>query len=211
MSIGELVRIKFTLVKAQLGTVFSEYPKNWRFALADSLLGLASLFFNPYRACRKRGFVYGETPISSLRRIASFCQLKPEDVWLELGSGRGKGAFWISQTIGCETAGVEAVPLFVNVARAIVRILRLPKISFTCGKMADADFSKATCVYLYSTCMEEEELASLSEKMKALPPGARVLTVSAPLPETAHLPCAGSFPLSFPWGETEGFLHVYRK
>jgi len=44
--------------------------------------------------------------------------------------------------------------------------------------------------------------------MAALPKGAKVVTISAPLPATPSLVSAGSFPLSFPWGDTEGYLHV---
>ncbi len=54
MSIGELIKIK----KANFG--FREKRsafitrKSWRFALSDLALGFATLFFNPYRICRKK-------------------------------------------------------------------------------------------------------------------------------------------------------------
>ncbi len=208
MSIGELYRVKKSNVRFQWETVRLYYRKSWRFALADLALGAASLFFNPYRICRKRGFVYGETPPSMLYRIAVFCGLTSEDCWLELGSGRGKGCIWVSELVGCRAVGLEKVPLFFYLSQAIQWAFRLKRLSFLKGDMADADFRMATFVYLYSTCMSEENLSRLAQKMEALPPGAKVVSVSAPLPETAHLSLSGSFPLIFPWGDTEGYLHI---
>lgn len=208
MSIGEFYRIKKANLRFQWETVRLYYRKDWRFAISDLALGIATLFFNPYRICRKKGFVYGETPPTSLHRIADFCGLSSDDCWLELGSGRGKGCFWMSRLVGCRAVGIEKVPLFFYLARSIRWLFGLRRLSFVQADMADADFSKATCVYLYSTCMSEEDLAGLARKMEALPQGAKVVSVSAPLPETPHLVPMGTFPLSFPWGDTKGYLHV---
>jgi hypothetical protein len=208
MSIGELIEIKKANFRFQRETVRLYYRKSWRFALSDLALGFATLFFNPYRACRKLGTTYGETPPSSLHRIASFCSLSSDDSYLELGSGRGKGCIWISQFVGCRAIGVEKVPLFFHLSRGTSALFGFKRVTFIKADMAETDFSAASCVYLYSTCMDEEELSRLTQKMAALPKGAKVVSVSAPMPETPHLALRGSFPLSFPWGETEGYLHV---
>ncbi len=208
MSIGELFEIKKANFRFQREKVRLYYRKSWRFALSDLILGFATLFFNPYRTCRKKGTLYGETPPSSLHRIASFCSLSAEDCYLELGSGLGKGCIWISQFVGCRAIGVEKVPLFFHLSSAISSLFGFQRLAFIKGEMEKADFSAATCVYLYSTCIDEEDMARLAQKMAALPQGAKVVTVSAPMPETRYLALKGSFPLSFPWGETEGYLHV---
>ena len=208
MSIGDFFRVKKANLQFQLETIRLYYRKNLRFALSDLVLGFASTFFNPYRACRKKGFIYGATPPSSLHPISDFCELTSDDCWLELGSGRGKGCFWVSQFVGCRTIGIEKVSLFVYLSKAIARLFRWKRLTFIRADIADADFSSATCVYLYSTCMSEEALTLLAQKMEVLPEGAKVVTVSAPLPDTPHLSHQGSFPLSFPWGDTEGYLHI---
>lgn len=208
MSIGEFCKIKKENFRFQWETVRLYYRKSWRFALADLALGAVSLFFNPYRICRKRGYVYGETPPSMLHRIAAFSGLASDDSWLELGSGRGKGCMWVAELVGCRTIGLEKVPLFYYVSQAIRWVFRLKRVSYLKGDMGEADFRRATFVYLYSTCMSEETLSLLARKMEALPPGAKVVSVSSPLPEMAHLEPAGSFPLTFPWGDTEGYLHI---
>lgn len=194
--------------RLQKEVVLRYYPKSFRFALCDIVLGMASLFFNAYRSCRKQGTVYGETPIASFHRIAEFCSLSKEDTWLELGSGRGKGAFWISQFVGCQTIGVENISLFVYVSRIIRMLCRVKNISFVRADMRDVDFSAISFVYLYSTSMADKELIALEEKMGALPSKSRVLTISAPLPKLEpNFRLAGSFPVSFPWGTTEAYIH----
>jgi hypothetical protein len=208
MSIGDLYRAKKAAFSFQKETMRRYYKGNMRFALCDLALCLTSFFFNPYRVCRKNGLVYGETPCQSLHRIADFCGLTSADCWLELGSGRGKGCFWIAHFFGCQTMGIEKVSLFYWVASAIRRLFRFNNLSFIKGDLLKADFSNATCVYLYSTCMSDSDIALLAQKMETLPPGARIVSISAPLPNLSSFSLAGTFPLSFPWGDTEGYLHV---
>lgn len=213
MSIGEFFSVKWRILRDQAQTV-RLYYKSPRFALLDLSFGLLSLVSNPYRACRKflqkKGeedvYAYGETPFATLEKIASHCQATPADRWVELGSGRGKGCFWIAHFIGCETTGIEWVPSFVRAARFLKNCFRIKNISFRLENMEEADFSKASIVYLYGTCLDDALMARLIEKMKTLPKGARVVSVSEPL-QCEHLILKGPFPLTFPWGETEGFLH----
>ena len=207
MSIGELWQVKKAALQLQWQVASTYYPKSLRFALCDLALGVSSLFYNAYNLCRKRGGTYGETPIPSLRRIAEFCELNAEDCWLELGSGRGKGAFWMAHFTPCQTIGVEKISLFHWIASAIRSLFQVPNLSFIRQDQIAADFSKATYVYLYSTCMSESELLALTEKMDNLRIGAKVITISAPLPPNKAFQTIGSFPLSFPWGETEAFLN----
>ena len=203
MSIGDFVRVKKTLLAEQLSVIRRYYPKSPRFALVDLSLGFFSLFFNPYRICRKSGSIYGETPLSTLHRIADQCRLSSDDIWLEIGSGRGKGCFWIALFTGCRAVGVEKIFLFARLAQFLAALFRLD-VHFYAQEMEEADFSKATCVYLYGTTLSDAEIERLAEKMKALPSGAKVVSISAPLPGWG----CRSFPVSFPWGETEAFLHV---
>jgi hypothetical protein len=203
MSIGEFFRVKRSILSEQFHVVWRYYPKSFQFALSDLLLGLASFFFNPYRICRKRGLVYGETPLSTLHKIADACHLTSTDVWLDLGSGRGKGCLWISAFAGCRAIGVERIALFAFVSRWLAKISRLDA-TFESDDIFQTDFSRATCVYLFGTCLSEREIARLAKKMEALPLGARVVSISSPLPGWGFT----SFPVAFPWGETQAYLHV---
>ena len=206
MSIGEFFRIKRVLWTEQVRVIRRYYPKSPRFALLDVCLGLSHLFFNPYRVCRKRGEVYGETPLTTLHRMVEALELSSSDTWLELGSGRGRGCLWISQFVGCKTIGLEKISLFTQLPRLLSTLFRLPA-AFHCKDFFATDLSRATCVYIYSTCLTDEELSLLAEKLTSLPAGARVLTISAPLPGWASRP----LPVSFPWGATEAYIHHSNK
>ncbi len=213
MSIGEFFSVKWRICRDQAEAV-RLYYKSPRFALLDLSFCLLSLISNPYRVCRKflqkRGesdvYAYGETPYSTLEKIARHCEARPSDRWLELGSGRGKGCFWIAHFIGCETIGVEWIPSFIRTAHFLKNCFGTKNLSFQNQNIEEADFSKATIIYLYGTSFSNEMISRLVQKMEALPKGARVVSVSYPL-ECGHLENAGSFQVLFPWGGTEAFLH----
>lgn len=212
MSTGEkslslFLKIKKRQIKDQIEVIKSYYPKSFRFVAADLLLAISCFFYNPYRHCRKIGTVYGETPIKTLHRIVQFLPISSQDVWLELGSGRGKSCFWISLFVGCKTIGIEKSPLFSFFSKIIQKMLRIKNLSFLHQDQKEASFSKATIVYFYSTMENEETLQKITEKMKALPEGAHIVTISSFLPKVSYLELLGSFPVQFPWGKTEAFIH----
>lgn len=186
------------------------YPNNKRFALCDLAIGLSSLFFNPYRICRKRGLLYGETSLRALEQIAERCAISHNDCWLDLGSGRGRGCFWMALVYGCRVIGIEKVPLFVYLGRCLAKRSGAKRLTFLCADLLEADLSQASCLYIYSTGMDEVSLDALVKRFYLLPVNARVVTVSTPLPENPHVVLSDSFPLTFPWGETEGYLHRSR-
>lgn len=172
------------------------------------------VFYNPYRACRKfwtprlrfsHHAVYGETPPATLARIAAFGGVQPEDTWLELGSGRGLGCAWVAEAVGCSAVGIEGVSSLYAFSRLFCKG---EKVSFYKGNFFILPWPPATFVYAYTTVFREEELSWLAElACKFLPTGARIVTVSAPLPLREGLEEVGAFPVSYPWGETEAFIH----
>ena len=75
-------------------------------------------FNNPFTICKKflknRGekltHAYGETPLSVFAEIAQEFHLSKEDVVIEMGCGRGLGAVFLSNLVGCQVIGVDWVP-----------------------------------------------------------------------------------------------------
>lgn len=171
-----------------------------RFFLIDLAFGLIALFINPYRTCRKflqkRGekniHAYGETPYTTYERIASECGLGPQDTWVEMGAGRGKGCFWMAHFVGCRVIGIEWIPQFVWIAKGLKRLFRVDHLHFALQDMEKADLSQATILYLYG------HTPPLN-----IPPGVKVLTISEPL---ENLPVLKSFWVRYPWGRTRAFL-----
>ncbi len=156
---------------------------------------------NPYRI--KEAFPYGETPLGSLKKIADRFGLKSSDKVVDLGCGRGRGAFFLAQHYGCEVVGIDIIESFVLRAKSLEN--QKLKASFICGDMRKFDFSQATFVFFYGTTFSDEFVEELKLSMKALPKGSKVVTVSYPL---EGLELIDQFIVSFSWGFGEVYLHL---
>ncbi|MBS0625375.1 MAG: class I SAM-dependent methyltransferase [Verrucomicrobia bacterium] len=209
MNLPLILKIKAYLFREQIRVVRRYY--RGRFVWVDLALLLAYLFSNPYRMCRKflqkRGarniYAYGETPLTTLEKIAKAFDIRSDDRWLELGSGRGRACFWMAHHWGCQARGVEWIPAFASRAKWIGKFFG--KADFLAGSMEEADFSWPTVVFLYGTGLSDQELDRLLEPMRGLPKGTKVITISEPLEEYRQI---RSIPVSFPWGETDAYLQV---
>src|SRR5438105_796349 len=178
------------------------FYKKPRFALIDLTFGLISLFSNPYRTCskflQKRGaediYSYGETPLMTYQKIVKVCDIKPTDVWYELGSGRGKGCFWLALFCPCKVIGIEWVPQFYWISKALKIIFRIPNVDFKKCDIETAHLQNATIIYLYGLW------PSIS-----FPKGAKVISISEPI---QGLTLIKSFWVRYPWGRTMAYLQI---
>lgn len=179
------------------------YYSSIQFAFIDLLLSLITLFCNPYRICRKflqkKGakniYAYGETPLSTYKRIIDLCDVNSTDTWIELGSGRGRGCFWLSCTQGYNVIGIEWVPLFVYMAKWIKLLAFAKKISFECKDINSISLPKGAVIYLYG----------YSKISLDIPHGVKVISVSEPL---SGLAVIKKFWVRYPWGRTTAFLQT---
>lgn len=195
------------------------FHANEPFRSCDQALRSVYLFSNPYRISRKfltqKGerevHLYGETPLTSLAQIADECRIKSSDYVIELGCGRGRGAFFLSYWFGCAVKGIEWIPEFVNKANGVAKSLNCSKVSFSCEDMLEADLSDASVIYLYGTCLDEFSIRKLLKGCEKLVPGTKIITVSYPLTDyDPSFSLIKQFTVSFPWGEGEVFLHKKR-
>lgn len=189
------------------------YPS---FLVYERAFKKAYRFVNPYRLCKEFAHkkkealsdVYGETPLPVLAEIARQCGLKADDTLLELGCGRGRGAFFLSHLTGCRTIGIDWLPFFIDTANAIAEstMPRLP-VQFRCQDMQNADFSKATAIFLYGTCLSDEAIFKLIERFKHSPSTVRIITISYPLADySPYFRTIEQFSALFPWGEGEIYI-----
>ncbi len=172
-------------------------------------------FRNPFRICkqflRQRGEAmidaYGETPLPVFAQIARECSLSCDDTVIELGCGRGRGIFFLSHLLGCKAIGIDWIPFFIQTAESINNSFSLP-ISFRCEEMHSSDFSDASAIYLYGTCLADEQICSLISRFESLSSGVKIITVSYPLSEySSQFRTVKQFTASFPWGEAEVYLN----
>lgn len=173
-------------------------------------------FKNPFTICktflRKRGETlidaYGETPLSVFAQIAQEFHLSKQDVVIEMGCGRGVGAVFLSSLVGCRVIGVDWVPFFIETAQSLSRTAfsSLP-VTFRCEQMHFSDFSQATAIYLYGTCLPDEDIVQLAHKLESLPSPTKIITVSYPLSDySKNFRTIKQFNASFPWGEGDVYL-----
>ncbi len=191
------------------------YYSNRFFAQTDLYLLRSYLTSNPYRMSKafllKKGETdldtYGETPLTTMDVIAQECQLQSEDVFFELGCGRGRACYWVSAFIGCQVYGVEYLPAFVKIAQSVKRHYQIESIKFLYQDMLEVDLSEATVIYFYGTCSEDKLIEKLCKKLAVLAPSTKIITISFPLTDYhSGFKVVKRFPVKFPWGETDAFL-----
>lgn len=184
------------------------------FISCEKALKKAYRFLNPYRICKtfmqQRGEeqvdVYGETPLPVYAQIAKACTLSSSDTFVELGCGRGRGVFFLNTLTGCQAIGIDWVPHFIHIAEAIARG-GSHGVFFQCEDLLNADLSKATAIYLYGTCLSEEEILSLIDRFKGLSQTVKIVTVSYPLSDySSYFSTLQQFTARFPWGTTDVYL-----
>ncbi len=202
-------KTRFFLWFDQLKTIYFFYRKP-RFALCDLLLGALYLFSNPFRICRRymesrgegRVHIYGETPLCAWKSIAELAQIRADDLFVDLGCGRGKICFWTAAWIGCKTIGIDWVPPFIRKASLLARLPGFSHLKFLERSISKIPLDRATVLYLYTFHPEESLLK--------LPAHSRVITVSEPLADS-RFHVTASQKIRFPWGETEVYINTVRK
>jgi SAM-dependent methyltransferase len=170
-------------------------------------------FHNPFRICKehlgqkgeKCFDVYGETPLPILAKIAQECALNSDDVLLELGCGRGRGAMFLSHLVGCCVIGIDWIPFFIHTAQNIISSIDpLLRTTFQCEEMQTANLTGATAIFLYGTCLSDAVISALIARFERLPPQTKIITVSYPLSDySPRFKTLKQFSALFPWGEGE--------
>lgn len=146
----------------------------------------------------KNPHLYGETPLTTLHKIVEEFGIGKSDTVIELGAGRGRGAFFLAEMVGCKVIAVEQIPAFVEAMSQIDH----PRVRVEQGNFFEMDLSEATVLYLYGSHLTDQEVDLLCNAFKKLPSSVKIITVSYPLPgfETVAQ-IAGRFP----WGKADIF------
>lgn len=209
----------YPLVKCRLffeeRRVKKRYYSNTEFRAIDRTLLQAYRFKNPYTISRKflekRGereiHLYGETYLTTYEKIAHACQLNQDDRLLELGSGRGRGAFFLSTYFGARVHGVEWISEFVNVAKEVASRCHCTRVTFSCEDFMQTPLEGYSVIYLFGTALPDDQIRQLARRFLLLPSGVTIITVSYPL--TEYHPSFTSqkeMRAQFPWGETEIYI-----
>ncbi len=216
MSIGRwrtFLNVKFFNFKEFIFCL--KFYKNSRFCLSDLALIVIYFFINPYKVSKKflikknnaEIHCYGETPLTTLELIAKNCNLNSSDTLIELGSGRGRAAFWLAHFIKCRIIAVEWIGTFFKIAKIISKIFKKRNVSFVQDDILEVSLQEATVIYLYGTMLQDEDILKLAQKFKTVK-DLKIITISYPLKDyDSSFNTLKSFEVSFPWGKTFCYLN----
>lgn len=197
--------------------VVFRYYRNLRFVWLDCLLASQYLLKSPYRISKqflkKRGesniYAYGQTPLSTLDRIAKECRLFSKDVVYDFGCGTGRTTLWLTTFVRCRAIGIDFLPAFIKKAQKVQRVGKAHRVAFRAEDFLETDLKDATAIYLYGTCLEDEMIHKLIQRFMSLPRGTKVITVTYPLTDYSDgFSVDKKFKGRFPWGKTDIYLNV---
>lgn len=213
-----MVRLLFKVKVFELKEFFFDLYigwKNLKFGLIFLIFHLLYLFSNPYRISRKlyqiKGiknvYQYGETPLSTFQKICKEMDLKKEDLFLDLGCGRGLPLMWLSTEKKIHCLGIDFQKQFIQKARLLRRLSFLSNITFVHSDFSEIDFSNFTAIYFYGITFDSKLQNFLTQKFEGLMEGAKVLTISSPIDSDLFF-TKKTFPVFFNWGKTTAFLNI---
>jgi hypothetical protein len=169
------------------------YPRNYWFTKIDLALLLDYWLESPFVISKRYLqlkfepdiYQYGETPISTIERIAQKLAINENDHVFELGSGTGRCAFWLACFRKCRVTGIEQISQFTDCTQRILDHCKplKQKINFIKGDFLVENLSAATIIYLYGSKMSNREIESLILNLRGIKQGTRIVTVSYSLNE----------------------------
>lgn len=195
------------------------YYRNLRFFLIDSLLVLQYFFTSPYSECRKfrerkglgLSYLYGPTPLVTLDEIARRARILSSDRVMDMGTGMGRTAFWLSQFVRSETIGVDINPQFMRKAKRVKRLAKAKRVSFRQEDFRTTSLEGINVIYLYGTALDDPIIETLTKRFAKMPEGTRIITTTYPVTAMAEDPncfrLLDTFPGRYPWGYTPVYIH----
>lgn len=209
------MRLLYLHCKVQLFQLFDLSQSYWRLRAEKNWikrdLRLLWRYFldNPYRIYKKHAkrlgidpYGYGETPLAVWIKIFEAVQLNPQDTFVDLGCGRGRGVLLASEVYGARALGVERIDIFVKLANK----LRPTKAEFVCQDFEQFDLSGASVVYFYGLFYDDSKKQELQRLFATLERGAKVVSISFPLSEYLeqdNWEIVAKQEVKFAWGSTE--------
>lgn len=153
----------------------------------------------------KEELTYGEAIWKSIDKVFKFINPKPEQKFYDLGCGIGRICFFANIKYNLNTTGIELIPTFVDNAQKIVFDNNLKEINFIEEDWLNYNFDDADIIYVASTCLEEDTLELLKEKLDKLKVGTYIITVSHSI-NSEKIKLIKKMNLPFSWGKAEVYI-----
>lgn len=149
---------------------------------------------------------YGETPVVEAWRILRRAGVKKGSTVVDLGCGRGR-VLLAARAIGATVRGVDLMRAHVDI---IERPYADAGITVVEGDATRAPVDDATHVFVTWTCMSAATRERVHANLRALRPGARVITVTHEMDDDDAFTCVSSMRAFFTWGLATVYIHERR-
>lgn len=182
------------------------YLRVWRAAIVSSPFPPRT--FEKVHAARQRGLalrelIYGETPLFTARRVLRAAGVNERSVVVDPLAGRGR-ALLAARSLGAAAIGYELLHSHVD---AVKEPLADAGVMLSQADGAEVDLAGATHVYLAWTCMSERTQRRFLERLRALPAGVVVITLSSPISDASFRPLQRLTGL-YTWGVEAVYVQV---
>lgn len=150
-----------------------------------------------------RSFVQGSTPWWVLKRLCGIGGVGHGKRFVDVGAGNGHAAAVISVLSQASGFAVEPVASLREGARASLHALGVPVV--LAASIEEVPLETCSAAFASWTCWDRATRASVLEALTALPPGARLLTVTHP-PHHPMFRLGPRHTYLFPWGPDDIFV-----
>lgn len=118
---------------------------------------------------------YVPSPLPVVRQMLTLVELKPREVFFDLGSGDGRAVIMAAKDFGARAVGVELREDLVKKTLSNVYELGLQdRVTIVNGDMFNVDLTSADVIFLYLTTSANEKVKSKLET--ELKPGVRLVS-----------------------------------
>lgn len=155
----------------------------------------------------KEELTYGEAIWSSIDQILKFINPDKDMVFYDLGCGTGRVCFFANIKYHLKAYGIDLLPTFINNAEKIKNKFSLEDVHFIKNNWLNFDFSNADIIYVAGTCLNDETLSELTNKLKSIKKNTYVISVSNEL-KSEDLSLVKRMYLPFSWGRANVFISI---
>ncbi len=141
------------------------------------------LFHSPFNIMKKyakdsNDFIYGETPILTINEILNDIDVNSDDIFVDLGCGRGLAVLGAFLTKNIRCYGMDIVETFVDNGSKIAEWLQTDKIKFTRGDITEKYLNQGNIFFIAGTTFDEETMAKLTKNLSSLQGKIKIISLS---------------------------------
>lgn len=155
-------------------------------------------------------YIYGEIDFDSYAQVLSYCTIKPNSIFYDLGSGAGKAVVCAALLYDFKRAcGIEHLELLHECAQQASKHLEAYNIHFYLDNLLTYNWLDADILFINASTFIGDFWHEVLSRLKQLKSGTQIIVVSKQLPAESFSPIYDDF-LLMSWGYARvGIYTVY--